>query len=363
MKRVVFFPYHTDISIVIENRHALRDWEICGFMSFKEDEALLISLSQALGMTRLPDDQLLKDCDAVILLDNYRDFRTDKYYQVIDAALSHQKEIFVTPLARTQLNLEHYQDKYQLLEFLPDGMDAIDKECVSRQGATDNKLYPIEIPVIGVFGQGKNCDKFENQLLLKQVLGQDYETAIVSSNALGVLFGCYSMPPFLYETIPFQEKIFKFNYYIRKISKTGNPDAIVIGVPEGIVPFRRQEFHHFAEYPLIISSAVDFDLAILCTYFLWGDKLEGGLKMLIDFCQNKFAVPIGAVSISRIAVEVPGEETQKIIWEPLNAQYLHKYYPEVSHVNFPTINLTNRETAMATMGRCLEQLQGNVGAI
>ena len=363
MRKFILFPYHPDINILVEHRQSLEDWDICGVASFKEDCHLTRSLNQKLGVEDLPFDQLLRNCDAVILLDNYRNLQPGKYYQIIEEAIYLRKEIFVTPQARTQLDLDKYKGRYQLLEHLPDDIAAIDKEYMLRQGATDNKLYSIEVPIIGVYGQGKHCDKFENQLLTKQVLEKEYKTTVVSSNALGILFGCYSMPSFLFDKIPFQEKIFKFNYYIRIISKTCTPDAMIIGIPEGVTPFRRQEFHHFAEYPLVISSAVDFDLAILCTYFLSGDKLDSGLKAFVDFFQNKFGIPVGAVSISRAAVDVPSEEDKGVNWEHLGQSYLRKYYPDLKSINLPMIDLLNREDAMVTIAKSLGRLQENVGAI
>lgn len=360
MKKIVLFPYHPDLKTLIEHKDALKDFQIAGFISYKEDKHLILSLNQALGLEDAFYDQLLHDCDAVILLDNYRDCETGKYYQVIEDAVSHQKEIYITPLAHSQLDLENHQGQYQLLELLPDNMEVIGEEFKQRR---EIRIYEIDVPVIGVIGQGKHCDKFENQLLLREVLEEEYETITVSSNALGVLFGCYTIPSFLYENLPFQEKIAKFNYYMRKISKLGNPDIIILGIPEGITPFERQEFHHFAEYPLIITSAVNIDMAILCTYFMRGLTLEYGLKKIVEFCQNKFNVPIGAIAMSRTAFEILGEEIDNIIFEYLDKPYLDKYYPDLKRINLPMINMFDWKEASAAIKMSLVRLQENVSAI
>jgi len=355
MERIIFFPYHPDLKTVINHKDALRDYEIIGFISFKEDKSLVHALNQALELEDMPYDKLLHDCDAIILLD----YKADKYYQVIEDAVGHQKEIFITPLAQSQLDLDKYREQYQLLELLPDDMEDIKEEFERRQ---EIMLHDIDVPVVGVIGQGKHCDKFENQLLLKHVLEQEYETITVTSNALGVLFGCYTIPSFLYENRSFPEKVAKFNYYIKKISKQGIPDVIVLGIPEGIMPFERHEFHHFAEYPLIASNALSIDIALLCTYFMHGPKLEYGLGKLIEFCQNKFDIPIGAIAISRTAFEIP-DEAEKIFFEFLDEPYLSKYYPDLRSINLPMINLLNREEAEAAIKMSIKSLQVNVRAI
>lgn len=360
MKKIVCFPYHPDLITLVDHKDALRDFQITGFISFKEDKSLIHLLNQTLGLEDLSYDQLLHDCDTIIMLDNYREYETDKYYQMIEDAVSHQKEIFITPLAQSQLDLDSYQGQYQPLELLPDGMEAIEEEFRYRR---EIKIYEIDVPVIGVIGQGKNCDKFENQLLLKEVMEEEYKTITVTTNALGVLFGCYTIPSFLYEDHPFQEKIVKFNYYIRKISKLGNPDVILLGIPEGITPFERQEFHHFAEYPLIISSAVSVDVAILCTYYMRGLALESGLIAFVEFCQNKFSVPVGAIAISRTAFEIPEEESEKIIFEYLDKPYLYQYYPDLKRINLPMINMLEREEAVATIKMILRRLEENANVV
>ena len=361
MKKIIFFPYHPDLKTVIKYKDALRDYQIAGFLSYKEDANLIQPLNQALGLADISYEQLLQDSDAIIILDNYRNYKVDKYYKVIEDALSRQKEVYIIPLAQSQLKLENYQGQYQLLERLPDALESIEAELKGRQGVI--RLYEIDIPVIGIIGQGINCDKFETQLLLKEVLEEGYETTVVSSNALGALFGCYTMPSFFYSDLSFQEKIIKFNHYIKEISKIETPDVMVLGIPEGVLPFEKHEFHHFAEYPLVVSSAVLIDMAILCTYYLKEPIFEDGLKLLADFCQHKFNAPISAIAISKTAIEIPDADSEKIIFEYLDEQHLHKHYPDLKKLNLPTVNMFDRLKAKVTIRNCLRQLEENVRAI
>lgn len=363
MKKIVFFPYHPDLRTIIDHRYVMKDYQLAGFISFKEDKNMIHQLNHILELEDASYDQLLHSCDAVIILDNYRDFKTDKYYQVIEDAISQQKDVYITPLAQTQLDLKSYLGKYQLLECLPDNTESIEETVNQNKHSVENKIYELDVPVIGVLGQGKHCDKFENQVLLKAVLEEEYETTVVTTNALGALFGCFTIPSYIYENHSFEQKVLYFNRYIYEISKLGNPDVMVLGIPEGIAPFERQEFHHFAEYPLIATSAVSIDMAFLCTYFMRGSRLEYGLKKMAEFCLNKFNIPINAFAISRTAFEVPYEEDEAIVFEHLDESYLSKYYPDLKCINLPMINMLNCEEAKNTIKKSLKRLQENVSAI
>ncbi len=113
-----------------------------------------------------------------------------------------------------------------------------------------------------------------------------YRAAWISSNPLGVLFGAVTLPDFLFEeTIPFEEKVFRLNHLLFRISNADLADVCIIGVPEGISQFEKYEFHHFAEYALVIGNAVNVDGAVLCTYFL------EDLYLSRDFVKRQYTPP------------------------------------------------------------------------
>jgi len=338
----------------------LEGYQICGFISYKEDAGRIQALNESLEIQDSSYDSLLQSCDAVILLDNYRDFVPDKYYQVIEDARRFGKEVIITPHALTQIDIGGYQGQFAPLELLPEGMPSIDEEYELN---TEINIYSINTPIIGVLGYGKHCGKFHNQLLLKDILETDYRTVTVASNALGALFGCYTLPSFFYEGRPFQEKIVKFNYYIRSLVKTHDPEVIVLGVPEGIAPFAKREFHHFAEYPLVISSAVPIDTAVLCTYFMSGKIREPGLRKMVDFCMNRYSVPVGAVAISGTIYDIPQLEYEKVMYEFLSDAFLNEYCPDIGDIGFPVARPARQDEAAGAIRACISQLENNVKGI
>jgi len=344
---------------LLEYREHLSGYKLSGFASFMDDAEQIEALNSELQLLDSSYTRLLEDCDAVVLIDNYRGFRPDKYYRVIEDAIRASKEILVTSLAFSQLDLVDYVGQYSLLEFQP-------KEAVSAglDGADNKKkLMNIDIPIIGVLGQGYHCGKFRTQLLLKSVLDKEYNTVAITSNSLGALFKCFTLPSLMFADGSFERKVIELNRYIKAISTIGNPDVLVLGVPEGIAPFRSTEFHHFAEYPLILSSATTFDLAVLCTYFVTGSRLKTGLLNMAKYCANRFEIPIEAFSISSTLFEIPQEEDGSMIYEFLDDIFISEHYPDIENVNLPMLDPFNRDSATAVIEVLIERLKGNISSV
>jgi peptide maturation system protein (TIGR04066 family) len=356
MKKIVIFPYHHDLKTLVDYREMMKGYQLGGFISFIEDNKEVDLLNKLIGVEYSSYEQLISSCDALVLIDNYRDLICDKYYRLIEVAVSNKKEVLITPLAESQLDLNNYIGQFKLLEFLPENIADFEYEY---KNMTEDKVFEISTPIIGILGQGKNCAKFKVQLMMKKSLEDDYNAVVVCSNALGVLFGCYSMPGFLYENRQFKEKILMFNHFIRNLARSANPDTIVIGIPEGILPFAKYEFHHFAEFPLVITNAVSLDLCVLCTYFLTGNELEFTLSKLGEFCKNKFLTSIDAFAISEVIYEATDEEAKCILYEYADDYFLGKYYPDLKSVNIPVLNLRNRNEAVRLLKTVIATLADN----
>jgi len=358
MKNLAVFPYHPDVDTLIANKHDMERYEISGIISYKEDWHLLQRLNSLLGLENVSEESIIQRCDVLLLLDDYRGFSLDKYYRVLDAALALQKDVFITPLAESQLNLEDYKGKYQLLEKLP---DAVSDFAERSESGKVSKLHDIDIPIIAVGGVGKNCGKFKNQLILRSVLNPEYNIKVITSNSLGALFGCYTMPSIMFENREFQEKIFEFNRFVESIASADDNDALVIGIPEGILQFEREEFHHFSEYPLIISASAAIDFVILCTYFMDDieiDVFEDSLKDLSAHCEDKFNMQVGAIAISTVSCVVSEEDG--VVFEYLDDEFVRQYYPKQANSSF--LMLT-KENDKQVIGEIITRLQENVDAI
>ncbi len=365
MKKVVIFPYHPDINAVFRHRKYLKEYKLLGVMSFKEDENVISSFNRQLESDQLSDEEMIAIADAVIILDDYRGCRKERYYQIIDLALLNSVEVLITPAAKLQLELGGYVGQYKMLEHLCEGFERIDGEFnVLREYGMHSKLFDIDVPVIGVMGLGRFCDKFESQIMTKKAMEEEYSVECICSNSLGVLFGCYTMPDFLFDSLPFFEKVIRMNKYIKAVVENTKMDVLIIGVPEGIAAFSEKETNHFGEYPLVISKAVSIDLTILCLYFIW-EKISGiGVQNLANEVNIKFSTQTGAVAISRTMYEVPSEDFEKMVYTVLNEQYLYKYYPRQRVLNgIYVVDMLEQDKGVVAIKNCINQLADNVKAI
>ncbi len=356
MKKVLLFPYHPDVELLARRMSLLKGASIIGVYSFREDESVIKDINGKLGCTGI-FEEMLKQCDTVLLLDNYRKYKTNKYHDVVKAAIAAGKQVLVTPLAEQDLNFGVYNENYDVLR----GLSEFDRTETNEYA--EAARYTIETPIISVFGMGKHCGKFENQILLKSILDREGYTSVwISSNPLGILFGSYAMPDFLYDkNLAFEEKVIRFNHFVYRISTVKNPDVIVIGVPEGISEFTVQEYNHFAEYPLVIGSAVPVDSAILCLYFVPELDIRG-VESLKCHCRERFGFPVNMYSVGRTAFErVEGDKY--ITYLSLEEEYLKKYYQDAESQSEVCVGIWELKQVELAMHGMLCSLAGNPDAI
>lgn len=358
MKKLMIFPYHPDIECIIDYVEDIYGFGISGIGSYKEDNRLVKKLNQRIGCDS-EFNEIIDDCDCILLLDNYRQYQTYKYYEVIGQGKRLGKKIMAVPSVFQDLNLNEKANSIVPFSKEPN----FHNPKLERMKYIEEKKMFIETPVIAVLGMGKNCSKFENQLkLFLDLMKKQYKVTWIASNPLGALWGGYTMPEFLFnEKLSFKTKIFQFNNYIYKLEVEERPDIFIIGVPEGITEFQSGEYNHFAEYPLIVGNAVPIDSAILCTYFVNTPKLQG-MKELASYVTTKFSAPVDAVSIGKVLFEAE-EGSGKIAYSFLEDFYLKKNYSAEKQENFTLLTLWNKEEYQAGIHTIFDKLQGNADAI
>lgn len=358
MKKLLVFPYHPDLKTLLDFNDTLKDYTIIGVCSYKEDSSITDRINKSLGSS-IQTDELIHACDTVLILDNYRNYKDDKYYQIIRLAIEKKKELLLTPNAYNALDMSEYIDKYNLLEYTP----ILDTERFMKLDYLGRKKYVIETPVIAVLGMGKNCEKFKVQLMLKHFLDkQGYRSSWISSNPLGSLWGGYTLPDFIHSNcVSFEEKILKLNNFIYRLSLAEQPDILIIGVPEGISEFRVDEFNHFGEYPLIVGSALSIDSAILCTYFM-DIQNAAGIEHLCNRCYSKFDIPVQALAVGDVVFEAI-EGSNKIEYSFLERSYLDKHYTTSVTIPIPLFPVWDKIKSEYAMKEILKNLENNADAV
>lgn len=356
MKKLMIFPYHPDVECIMKYKDTLDGYTVVGVSSYKEDVRMIRKLNLRAGFTG-SGEALLEECDTVLLLDNYRQCREEKYQEIARAARQGGKELLVVPTLDKTLNDVIYTEDCRLIKKPDFALPELE-----RLDYLGEKKFVIEVPVISVLGMGKNCNKFENQINLYQTLRErGYRVTWLSSNPLGALWGGYTLPEFLFdEGLSFKEKVLQFHRFVYKLSLLEQPDVLLIGIPEGISEFQFGEFHHFAEYPLVIGTAVPIDSAVFCTFFIEQPKMDS-LSGLADKVRVKFGCPVDAISIGKTMFETE-QGSGRIHYSFLDDSYLKKYYRE-EETGIPLLKLWEREVYQKELNILLNRLEDNVDAV
>ena len=297
IKKLVVFPYHPDIELMIRHQKALKGVWLIGICSYKEDRKIVEEINKRLNCA-INETSLIEQSNVILLMENYRNYKIDKYYEIIDMALELGKEVWIAPRILKYLDLKKYKGKYQVLKNKLE-------ESKLQKSKLQKRLYQIDVPVTAVVGMGKNCCKFENQLEYKLLLEKEgYKVSWISSNELAKLFGGYVFPESFYSnTWSYENKVITLNHFIYNLLLEENSDIIILGVPEGVVEFEEGEMNHFGEYALIAGNAVNIDNAILCLYFMEIENEKAVMRMC-NYTSDRFLIPISIVSIGRNTYEV-----------------------------------------------------------
>lgn len=357
-KKLAVFPYHPDIEILLKRKNQFLNYELCGLLSYIDDAVLLKRINAILGVSG-DQDSILENSDTLLILGNYRMYKSKKYEDVISAAIKKGKEILVSTEALNDFCLQKFKGFYKTLALEPD----VDRETEDKISFLKSKKYDFDTPVLAVLGQGRNSGKFDCQLTVKRVLeNEGYQVACINTNSLGALFGCYTMPEFIYNNgYTFEEKVIKFNNYLYALSKNIAPDIFLIGVPEGIASFYQGEYNHFTEYATIMANAVSVDIGIFCLYFMETLSLDG-IQRTNDLCIKKYNIPIGGVSLSN-TIFAYNAGRNRLDYFFLDQDYIEKYGPDVVTFPFPVIDTINEESAAQAVGKITGYLQSNVDII
>lgn len=355
MTKIKFFPYHPDMELIARHENQLSpEYKIAEFSSFKEDKKAVGRLNSLLSA---PDT----DYDAVVLLDDYRDCIPDKYYAVMDDTIAAGKEIYIVPDMARRLELENYSGKYQILDCQPNLAKGIEFQL------EQHKMYTSDVPILTVLGQGQNSGKFETQLFIKKVLeDMGYTPAVISSNPLGALFGCYTMPSFFYDnSLEFERRIIDFNHYIYKLSRLEIPDIIILGVPGGATPFTTSAYNQFGLFTHMVTSAVTSDLSVISTYYDYRQPIgDGEFSAMAENFRGRFGITLNAASVGSIGYEYSNDPRRYVIYDYLDDGYISRHPYDESKLGSKVFLLReNNERARDIVESMINSLTGNLNLV
>ena len=295
MKKAIIFPYTADAITLFENRDDSLI-HIDSVLCFKED---LRSVSQKVeGITFDMPTFEKRGIDSIIICDNLLNNPLSAFQKVIFDGVKHGLSIQITPYLYTQLQ------QFGLLDPVPPQSNistiSLEEFCLDEPLP---KLYPINVPVIAVMGLTPNSSKFDVQVELRKTFSDaGYKATVIASNSLGKLLGMHIYPEFMFSDHSLAKKTYGFNHYVNKLVKDERPDVIIIGIPDGIIPYNQKIHNSFGEITSIVCHAVHPDFSILTSGFLdvVNQDYFSQLKLL---CRYRFDTEIFAFCISNNKIQ------------------------------------------------------------
>lgn len=171
-------------------------------------------------------------------------------------------------------------------------------------------LEDINVPIVCVFGEAENTNKFEIQMALREAfISNGYSVSQIGSRKYCEVLGFHSLPKFFSEDISSNNKILMFNRYVKKICTEENPDIIIIGVPGGIKPLSLAIDNDFGLTAFEISQAINIDFSILSVF---NQKIcKDDLETFKNTFRYRFNSSLDLINISNYIFDITKSYTSK----------------------------------------------------
>lgn len=297
MKKALIYPVTKDVISILRHHKMLRNYDeiygVCLTSESRPEDISFIDNGKKIGIQCKDNlSDILAVVDDILFAEVLSDDYVNEYFlPVYEKCKSGKINIgFLFPV-KTELEIkvkELCRDKN--MQYI-----SINEKYCIRKG---NKMLNINTPVIFVCGTAKDTDKFELQLLLREMLIRDsYNVSQVGTKYFSNLFDFHAIPDFIFEnTISDDEKIIEFNNYIKRIEENETPDVILIGIPGGTVKDTEWYTQEFAVIADEIATAVKPDYVFLCIYE--NDYSVEYLEELIPKINARYDFEINQIAVS-----------------------------------------------------------------
>ncbi len=290
--RGVVYPYDIESAYFFRYDYFNKDFQVVGAVSppgwgLHGNDVLGVCKEKHCGIEVVKSfNEVDEDFDTVILVDSYNDLDFNTYiFPKVKEILQKKKNLICTKI----LDNESKMALKKLCESIGVIFKYYNNETYNSN-IIKGELYDINVPVIFIMSIASRTNKFDIQLTLKRDLGEmGYRTSIIGSKNHGEVFGMHNFPNFMFDDqIKESKKILMFNRLVKEIEKNENPDAIIIGVPEGIMPIGKVLNNNFGIIPYLVCNAVKPDTTILSLLYTknydkeYFEEVERVLKYKFD---------------------------------------------------------------------------------
>lgn len=304
----IVFPYDFEFLPVVKNRHLLNNIDIkylvapSGF-GLENKDAYYFDNSEELGfiIKSQISDECFENIDVVWITESIQKVEFNNIKDLIEKIGKHNKNIIYT----VNSGYIYKEEIYKLCK--ANNVKIITtKDYIKDFNMVDcNKIEPsfalakINTPIITVLGMSPMTQKFDLQLHLRnKFLQNEYKVSQIGTKALGETMGFYSIPDWFFSNkYKENEKILMFNKFVHEIEKNENPDVIIIGVPDCIMPLTKNHNFNYGIYAFEIYNAINSDFTILSLLDgLYNDEFFDEMKSV---CNYRFNVELDGFFTSK----------------------------------------------------------------
>lgn len=264
MKKLAIYPFDYQVRELIYSFSLLKEYEIAFYI--KRDKFSCSTFS-TIDKNKLTENylQAIDSVDTVFLSTKDPAIPYTSYLDIVYYAHKKGKEVIITGSLFDYL----YSKSNTLLDICPD-ITIYKNADINPSSYTVNKssLLNVNVPIIAIWGLGNYCNKFRCELKIRDFfVQQGYNVLQLGSKEISPLFGFNIMPEFVSDaSTPYYDRAIGFNRYITEKINDENPDLIILGVSESILPYSQNILNGLGEVPLVITSAINIDISIINIY-------------------------------------------------------------------------------------------------
>lgn len=361
-KKLLVYPFSAEFSSLLRHKDLMVEYELVNLISpsgwgLSGHDAGNADGGGYIGVCVQADfEEGIKSSDTVLFAESSFNLNFDKYiYPKILKSIELNKNIILTLCIDKNIEIEiRKKCEEKELDFQ---YCRYDNESISEDYGGSNNILNIDTPVIFVIGMMENINKFEIQLSVGENMTRaGYKISHIGSRAYSNLLGLYSFPQFMFNSNLYEsKKIVKFNRFVKEIEAKDKPDAIIIGIPGGIMPINNQFTNNFGILAYEISMAVKPDAAILSLPF--SDYTYKQYDEICRFVNGRFGFDITVINLSNIMPEWP-----KILqgldfsYSTIDSAYVDSKKLTDSRLKIPIFNIFNKDDCLMLSNHIIDKL-------
>lgn len=353
MDRLTCFPLTHDMMTILRYKELLKDYKLAAVNSFKED-VFMEALAPVYPDCKMSSDIMdtFAEADTLLLLDNVEKYTWNKYQKLLEAARDSGRKILMSAKLYEEMRAENRVNTEDSAS-----IEKLERIISEQERPKEKQFRTISAPVIAVTGMGEHCSKFETSLLtLKTLEERGYTVTFLSCNPLGMLFGGYTYPEYLYsDELSMEQKVWRLNQDIAAHTEQEETDVILAELPGGLMQLGEREKNHFSESALAVANALDIDAGILNVYVPFCKNTDQ-YAYLKDYCDYKYGIPVEKICMARQKAEYDSARNEYVFLHLDEAAY-EKLYQKYCEPDI--IRLTEQKAAEEAIGEVIKLLEEN----